>query len=280
MTLPRLVATDLDGTLLRPDTTVGARTRAVLDQLRSAGVLVVPVTARSPIGLVGIAEPAGFDSWGVCANGAYAWHFGESRSLFSVLIEPDVVHTLLTGLRTAVPSARFAVVRDFGWDFVAEEGYAQLCVHRDHSIQPRVMRRGDLSELAAEPCLKVVARSAELTPAELFDAVAGLRVEGCTPTLSGAPFLEVAAEGVTKATGLARLCERLEIKAEDVVAFGDARNDVEMLTWAGHGVAMGNAVPETRAAADETLPNTNADEAVAGWLEGLLDGARPARGRL
>ncbi|WP_432557446.1 HAD family hydrolase [Granulicoccus sp. GXG6511] len=277
MTLPRLVATDLDGTLLRPDTTVGARTRRALDRVRAAGVLVVPVTARSPIGLVGIAEPAGFDSWGVCANGAYAWHFGESRALFSVAIETEVVRELLTGLRAAVPSARFAVVRNYGWDFVAEEGYAALSVHRDHSIQPRVMRRGTLVDLAAEPCLKIVVRSSEHTPAELFDAVAGLGIEGCTPTLSGAPFLEVAAAGVSKATGLARLCELLKIADGDVVAFGDARNDVEMLTWAGHGVAMGNAMPEAQVAADEILPATNADEAVADWLEGLLAGVPPAQ---
>lgn len=279
MTLPRLVATDLDGTLLRPDTTVGARTRSVLDRVRAAGVLVVPVTARQPVGLVGIADPAGFDEWAVCANGAYAWHLGDGRSAFSIEMEPAVVRELMARLRERVPSARFAVVRDFGRDFVAEEGYAALAAFRDHSIQPRVMRHGTMVELASTSCIKVVARSADHSAAELFDVLAGLGIEGCTPTLSGAPFLEVAADGVNKGTGLERLCDMLEIAATDVVAFGDALNDVDMLTWAGHGVAMAHAMPAAVAAADEVLPGTNADEAVADWLEGLLDGACTGRRR-
>ncbi|MDO5683424.1 MAG: HAD family hydrolase [Propionibacteriaceae bacterium] len=278
MSLPRLVATDLDGTLLRPDTTVGERTRAVLDQVRAAGVLVVPVTARQPIGLVGIAEPAGFDSWMVCANGAYAWHLGEDRSAFSSLLPADAVGEVLQGLRDVAPAVRFAVVRDFGREFIAEPGYAELAVLSDHSIAPRVMHRGGLAELAAQPCLKVVARSPHHSPAELFGLLRDLCIESCTPTLSGAPFLEIAAAGVNKGVGLARLCELLEIGAADVVAFGDAQNDVEMLTWAGRGVAMANAMPVAKAAADEILPGTNAEEAVATWLTGLLDGVQSIRG--
>ncbi|MGI0504296.1 HAD-IIB family hydrolase, partial [Burkholderia sp. ZZQ-2] len=73
----------------------------------------------------------------------------------------------------------------------------------------------------------------------------------------GAPFVEVMAEGVTKATGLARLCEHLGIDRADVVAFGDALNDVEMLRWAGHGVAMADAEPLVHDAADETTASND-----------------------
>ena len=88
-------------------------------------------------------------------------------------------------------------------------------------------------------------------------------------THSGAPFLEVMAAGVDKAWGVARLCERLGIDREDVVAFGDAPNDVEMLAWAGHGVAVANAVPEAREAADEVTASDE-DDGVALVLERLL----------
>lgn len=264
--LPRLIATDLDGTLLRNDTTVGDRTREALDTVRALGVLVVPVTARQPVGIRQVAGGAGFEDWAVCSNGAYSWHLTHERPGFVTMLEPASLEPLLTGLRERVPAVRFAVVRDFGRDFVAEEGYAALSVFHDHAIQPRVMRRGTPAELAAEPCLKLVARSDRHTPAELFAEIEALGLDGFTPTLSGAPFVEVSAAGVTKATGLARLCADLGIQACEVVAFGDARNDVAMLAWAGYGVAMGNAVGPAKDVADEILVSTNDDEAVADWL--------------
>lgn len=76
----RLIATDLDGTLLRPDLSVSARTRAALDAARAAGIHVVPVTARQPRGVRRIAEAAGFDGYALCANGAYGVHLGTGRS--------------------------------------------------------------------------------------------------------------------------------------------------------------------------------------------------------
>ncbi|WP_425309392.1 HAD family hydrolase [Ammonicoccus fulvus] len=264
--LPRLIATDLDGTLLRSDTTVGDRTRQALDLVRSAGVLVVPVTARQPVGIRQVAGNAGFTDWAVCSNGAYSWHLTEERAGFVTLLEPEPLAQLVTALGERVPAARFAVVRDFGRDFVAEEGYAALSVFHDHAMQPRVMRRGTPAELVSEPCLKFVARSDRHTPPELYAEIEALGLDGIAPTLSGAPFVEVAAAGVSKATGLARLCADLGIEPQEVVAFGDARNDVAMLEWAGHGVAMANAVPQAQAVADEVLSTTNDDEAVAEWL--------------
>ena len=77
------------------------------------------------------------------------------------------------------------------------------------------------------------------------------------------------ADGVTKATGLARLCEHLEIERRDVIAFGDALNDVEMLRWAGHGVAMAGAADVVQDAADETTAS-NDDDGVARVIERVL----------
>ena len=193
----RLIATDLDGTLLDSSSAVSPRTRAALDAARDAGVAVVPVTARQPIGLRVIAADAGFDGWALCGNGAYATHLTEGRMLFAEELPPATLRTLADALRASVPGLLFA------------------------------------------------------------------------STLSGAPFVEVMAQGVTKATGLARLCTHLGIDRFDVVAFGDALNDVEMLRWAGHGVAMAHAEPVVQEAADETAA-TNDEDGVARVIERLL----------
>jgi hydroxymethylpyrimidine pyrophosphatase-like HAD family hydrolase len=82
--------------------------------------------------------------------------------------------------------------------------------------------------------------------------------------------VEISATGVTKAAGLAWLCEREGFTAEDVVAFGDMPNDVPLLTWAGRSVAMGNAHPAVREVADE-VTSTNDEDGVAAYLEKLFD---------
>jgi len=99
--------------------------------------------------------------------------------------------------------------------------------------------------------------------------IRALGLDGFAVTHSGAPFAEVLAEGVNKAWGVARLCDRLGIERSEVLAFGDAPNDAELLAWAGHGVAMANAHPEAREAADE-LTVSNQQDGVAVVLERLL----------
>ena len=104
------------------------------------------------------------------------------------------------------------------------------------------------------------------------DLLAMLDASGLTgfhATTSGAPFLEVQGAGVTKASGVARLCAILGFEAADVMAAGDARNDVELIEWAGFGVAMGNAVPEAIAAADWTTTH-NEDDGLALAIEQVL----------
>src|SRR5690606_9651134 len=100
--------------------------------------------------------------------------------------------------------------------------------------------------------------------------LAGLGLSGFEAPLSGAPFVEIMAAGVTKAWGLEQLCAHLGIAASEVVAFGDAPNDVAMLQWAGRGIAMANADEIVKDAADEVAAGTNADDGVAAVLEALL----------
>ena len=265
----RLIATDLDGTLLDSASAVSPRTRAALDAARERGIHVVPVTARQPIGLRAIAADAAFDGWALCSNGAYAVHLTDGRMLFAEELPADTIRTLAEALRASIPGLLFASVRDAGETFVAQHGYAEIADLSDHKRDPKTMGGVPLEQVLDAPSLKFVIRHPELAPAALFDSLRSLGLTGFEATLSGAPFVEVMAEGVTKATGLARLCAHLGIDRADVVAFGDALNDVEMLRWAGHGVAMARAEAVVQDAADETAAS-NDDDGVAQVIERML----------
>ncbi|GMA14131.1 hypothetical protein HNQ10_003107 [Deinococcus metallilatus] len=267
----RLIATDLDGTLLRPDLTVSVRTRAALDAARAAGIHVVPVTARQPRGVRRIAEAAGFHEYALCGNGAHGVHLTTGETLFEAHVPEAVQRAVAEALAARVPGVLFVSVREGGEVFVAQDGYAAIAHFEDHKREPGEMGTFTLEDVLARPSLKFIVRHAALTPRELLAELRALNLGGFAVTHSGAPFLEVLAEGVSKAWGLEQLCARLNVAREEVLAFGDAPNDAEMLAWAGRGVAMGNAESEAREAADE-VTLTNAEDGVAAVIEKLLAG--------
>lgn len=269
-----LIATDLDGTLLRPDLSVSPRTRRALDAARAAGILIVPVTARQPRGVQRIAEAAGFTEWALCGNGAYGVHLTTSEVLFEAHVTAAVQRALAEALSRRIPGVLFVSVRRGGEVFVAQAGYADLAHFEDHKREPGQMGAAHLEDVLAEPSLKFIVRHPTLTPRELLAELRALKLGGYAVTHSGAPFLEVLAEGVSKAWGLARLCEKLGIAQQEVLAFGDAPNDAEMLAWAGRGVAMANAEAEALEAADE-VTLSNAEDGVAAVIEALLGQAHP-----
>ena len=271
---PRLIASDLDGTLLRNDLSVSPRTRRALDAARAAGIYVVPVTARQPVGVRRIAQEAGFDGWALCSNGALGIHLTTGEVLFERHLAPETQRALAEAILRAVPGTVFASIREAGEGFYAQGEYAALATETDHKRDPATMGAYSLDEVLAGPSLKFVLRHPHVSPPELLAAVRGLQrngtgLTGFHATHSGAAFVEVAAQGITKAAGLALLCEKLGVAQADVLAFGDAPNDAEMLAWAGRGVAMENAHPEARAAADE-LTLSNEEDGVAAFLEHVL----------
>lgn len=262
----RLIASDLDNTLLHTDKSVSPRTRAAIEGARAAGILVVPVTARQTAGIDAV---LGWQDWAVCSNGAFVAHMGTGERLVEAMMEPADQRHVLDAMTAAVPGLKFCAVRDGGDGFFVEPGYAELSVWSDHNRDPRAMVVTDHAGLAAEPNLKMVARHTEIAPRELLTVFEGLDLPGVQATSSGAPFLEISRSGVGKAYGLSRLCERLSIPAEQVVALGDGLNDIDMLTWAGHGVAVANAQPEVAAIADEVTAHCD-DDGFAQVVERLV----------
>lgn len=268
--MARLLATDVDGTLLNTSHEISDRTRTAFARARWAGMEVIAVSGRQPYSIGVIVQHTALDGDAIGSNGAVAMNLQTRQVLFEELMDLPAQQELVRRMLEVFPGLNLVSVRDAGNSYVAEHGYSGI-----EDPGAKVARwpvrhwRGTREEVLAERSLKLVLRDDGILPEELLTAALRLDVPGCHPTISGAPFLEVGRAGVTKATALSRYCEAKGIDRRDVVAFGDNINDLEMLEWAGMGVAMGNAGPDVRHAADH-VTLTNDEEGVALVIEELL----------
>ncbi|MDI2130700.1 HAD hydrolase family protein [Yinghuangia seranimata] len=268
--LPALLATDLDGTLLRDDHTVSPRTAAALAAAEDAGVDVLFVTGRPAWMLARVAAVLPRHGMVVCNNGAAVVDVrGGTDAPRFVTVDPLAGGTALAAveaLRRAVPGTMFAVERTHSY-------------HREADFPPVYLTAGSAPRPVEElldgdhddaPVLKVLAHHPALDPADflaLARGAAGDHVQ-VTQALPMA-LVDLSARGVSKGSALARHCAERGIAAEEVVAFGDMPNDVEMLAWAGTSYAMGNAHPAALAAATHRTADNNGD-GVAVVIEHLL----------
>lgn len=269
MTSVRLVASDLDGTLLDEQGAVTERTARAWRALWDHGIETVLVTARPPRWVDHLAGITGAHGVVICANGAFVYDAANRRMLERTILEPALLRDLIRELR-AVPGAALAVETEHG--FIQEDGYwATLAGAADVDRGRKVadLSSGDLTdeELVAG---KLLARSTALPHEEFLAHVSAAIGDRALVSMSGADGLaEIGPIGVTKAAALARWCETLGISREEVWAFGDMPNDIPMLTWAGTGWAVAGAHPDVVAIADRTCP-ANTEDGVAQALEALL----------
>jgi hydroxymethylpyrimidine pyrophosphatase-like HAD family hydrolase len=263
-----LIATDLDGTLLRSDRTISDRSRLALRRAEAAGALVVLVTSRATPSVRLIAQQAGVSGLAICSNGAIVYDLDRDQIVRHLLLHPDSATRFVLAVREAVPGVCFGFVRGAG--FACEPAYRLLARPGDPgAARLDTAAIGDAIELCAEQPTRVIVRHEDLTVDDLLARILDLGLEGFEVSHSGSPCVEVAAAGVTKAEALAWLCAEHGIAVDEVVAFGDAPNDLPMLRWAGHSVAMANAHPSVPAVADEVAPS-NDDDGVAVVLERLF----------
>jgi Cof subfamily protein (haloacid dehalogenase superfamily) len=263
----RLVASDIDGTLIRTDGTLSPRTIEVLDQLYSRGVPTVLVTGRPVRWLRQLYDQMVEPLPAVCANGAVVYDPDTDEILRAAPLSVELLADVTRQLREAVPDVALAVEVEDGRSFWYEEKWP-LRWDGEHK---RVRVLTSPEELTSVPAVKLLARSASYGAddfAELVSRTLGGIAEATHSSSSA--LVEISAAGVTKAAGLAWLCEREGFTAEDVVAFGDMPNDLPLLAWAGRSVAMGNAHPALREVADE-VTLTNDEDGVAVYLEKLFD---------
>ncbi len=265
----RLIATDIDGTLQTSDHATSPRTLAALRAVADAGVVVVPASGRQPFSILDALAGTFLAECPILgANGAIATHLGTGEVYFEDLLSVEAQTTLYRRLHRRFPGIRCVSIRDGGVTFVPQRGYVGLMDPGDHGRRPG-MREFALAEVIGTPSLKFVLRDPEVPVDTLLTAARKVAVPGCSVTTSSAPFIEVSAEGVNKGSALARLCGILGIERGDVLAFGDDRNDIEMLAWSGHGVAMGHARPEVLEVCDERAAS-NDDDGLAQVIERMM----------
>lgn len=256
----RLVATDLDGTLLRSDATVSERTRRAIRAVRDAGVHVTLVTARAPRWLRETVESLDLGSgYAICSNGAIVYDFALGASVTHHSLAADISTRIVEALRAAAPGVAFACERE---SLTFREPH-YVPVWATPGMEPP---QSDALEFVAEPLSKLVVQHPRLSQEDLYALVKGVCGEDATATISGEVLVEISAAGVTKAYALAALCDEIGVDSQAVLAFGDMPNDIPMLEWAGRGVAVENAHPDVIAVADE-VTGANDDDGVAAALE-------------
>jgi Cof subfamily protein (haloacid dehalogenase superfamily) len=265
--LPLLIATDVDGTLLDRDELVTPRTKAAVLAAVEAGTRFVLATGRPPRWISPVVEALGFAPMAVCANGAVLYDSATDRILSAQTLSVEVLAELAEVATRVIPGAGLAVERvgrtahDAATpQFLSSPGYEHAWLNPDNT-------EVSIEDVLGAPAVKLLIRKAGARSADMAAALAPhVGIEGDLTYSTDNGLIEVVPLGVSKATGVDAVAAPLGITAEDVVAFGDMPNDIPMLLWAGLGVAMGNAHPEVKAAADEvTAPNS--DDGLARVLE-------------
>ncbi|WP_090103450.1 HAD family hydrolase [Lentzea jiangxiensis] len=248
---PRLVALDIDGTL----TAVGSNdispaVKAAITRVTEHGTKVVLCTGRSLIGTTPIAAqvPASF---AVCSNGAVWWDPVSAEVVKRTTFEPGPT---IEALRALLPDSVFAV---------EQTGVGNLSLGE---FLPGdlwgVTTSATFDEIAAIRTPRLVMRWLDRTPPELSFAVKDLELPGIEWSVDHTEaWLTAVPPNTTKGTALDELSRELGIDPRDALAIGDGSNDVEMLEWAGLGVAMGQAPATVRAVADEVAPTVLEDGA-------------------
>jgi Cof subfamily protein (haloacid dehalogenase superfamily) len=258
VTLPALIASDVDGTLLGDDETISPRTRAAVRAAVASGAWFVLATGRPPRWVRPIVDALGFAPMAVCANGAVVYDASADRIVASRTLSVEALVALAEAAERAIPGVGLAVERvgtrahdAVTPQFVSSPGYEHAWLNPDNTE----VSRADLLSL---PAVKLLIRKAGARSSDMaLELARHIGPEGDLTYSTNNGLVEIVPPGITKATGVEDVARPLGIVAADVVSFGDMPNDIPMLRWAGHGVAMGNAHPDAVAAADEvTAPNT------------------------
>lgn len=264
---PLLVALDVDGTLLHHDGSVSPRvTEAVRQLAELPHVTVVVATGRSTVATLPVLEQFGLMTPGrpvVCSNGAVTVEVdptadGSFRLVDVVTFDPAPAVSLL---HRELPEAIVAV-EEIGVGFKVSTPFPEGELWGEETVV-------SMEELLADPVTRVTIRDPRSTPEEFSALVERMGLHGVSYAVGWSAWLDLAPEGVTKASALEQVRRRLGIEPYRTVAVGDQRNDIEMLCWAARGYAMGQAPAEVVEAAD-LMTGTVEEDGLADALEQVL----------
>ncbi|GHI88052.1 hydrolase [Streptomyces xanthophaeus] len=258
-----LIATDLDGTLLRAGDTVSARSYQALATARTAGAQHIVVTGRPVPQVRHVLDGLGYAGLAVCGQGAQVYDAARGVLLHSVSMDRGLAEVALGKIEAEIGEV-YAAVNQEGLDAEMLIGPGYRMWH-PHLPTVRVPRRADLW---SAPINKVLLQHPELDDDELTRVARSVVGDLVNVTMAGEHTVELQPPGIDKAGGLARAAEVLGLPASSTIAFGDMPNDVPMFAWSAHGVAMANAHRELFDVADEVTLSNEAD-GVAVVLERL-----------
>ncbi|UNK45924.1 HAD family hydrolase [Arthrobacter sulfonylureivorans] len=261
----KLVALDVDGTLVNHDGHMSDAVREAARAVVDAGHEVVVSTGRSLNATLPIIELIGLTKgYAVCSNGGVTLRIDTSLDA-GYEVEDRVTFNpgpALRVMRSKLPTAKFALEDEEG-NFLATERFQDA----SFGIEAKGV---DFETLLESTAVRVVVSSAENTPEEFKAAIDTAGLKGVTYSVGWTAWLDIAANGVTKASALEALRRKLDVEPSHTVAMGDGRNDIEMLDWAARGVAMGQAPEEVIAVAHE-VTGTVEEDGAAPILLSLLD---------
>ncbi|MGI8578614.1 MAG: HAD family hydrolase [Nocardioidaceae bacterium] len=249
---PRLVALDIDGTLLDWHEEMTPKTIEAVHSVLDAGVHVVLATGRSVYGVQRVIDKLGLTAGHcVASNGAVTFTYEPIKITKAVTFDarPAVERVL-----KEVPEALVAVE-------VVGRGYRANADFPDGEITGETWIES-VEQLVSEPVTRVIIRDPQSSAEDFIALARSLGLHGINYFVGYTEWLDLAPEGVSKASGLAGIAAELAVAQVDVLAIGDGRNDLEMLHWAGRGVAMGQSPDEVKQAADE-VTGSLADDGVA-----------------
>ena len=259
-----LVALDVDGTLIHYDQSMSPRVRKAVRAAYDAGHQLVIATGRSLLGTLPIADELGLDdNYLVCSNGAVTIRLDPNlpegyEIADMVTFDPGPVVALV---REQLPDALFAVE-------VVGQG-ARVSGDWPEGELSGLLDVVPFDRLIDGPTTRVVVRSPGRTPADFLEMIERIGLHGVSYAVGYTAWLDLAPEGVSKASALEKVREWLGVPLASTIAIGDGRNDLEMLAWAARGIAMGNASDIVLAAADEIAADVR-DDGAAQVLEELL----------
>ena len=237
---PRLVALDIDGTVVDHAGILPAEVRAAVGAVLAAGVPVVLATGRAWHSTLPIFAELGLtEGPAVCSNGAVTVGYPPQQILKAITFDPRDV---ITQVRDYSPTTLIAV-EEIGRGFRLSDHFPEGDLTGEMIIE-------DVDQLMAKPVTRVILRDPDRSDDDFLELAEHLGLRGCTYFIGWSAWLDIAPEGVNKATALADVAADAGIDVADVLALGDGRNDAEMLRWAGRGVALGDAPAEVQQVAD------------------------------
>jgi Cof subfamily protein (haloacid dehalogenase superfamily) len=258
---PKLIALDIDGTLYANVSATGVVSEEIspavkdaIDRAVDAGAHIVLSTGRSAFSITEVWDQLGLPRNGdgtvltVASNGSVVFSYPPVEVLSTITFDASQIVSMLM---EHVPDAAVAV-EEIGVGYRINRPFPDGEITGEMKIEP-------VEDLVAEPVTRVIIRDPHSSEEEFVALAEKVGLQGTNYFIGWTAWLDLAPDGVSKASALADVAERLGVDRANVLAIGDGRNDVEMLEWAGRGVAMGQAPLEVQEAADDVTETVHND---------------------